>query len=172
MKPGWIAGWAVIGFVLLLVTCSLRNCGNSGGGRQIASTPPRAAPSPEEVIAGAFQTVYSQNKQQIFDKIHPLGIAKSVVVHDVTITAWKHGRATNRPEDILQYTVRYTIYWEGPITKDGFTKISQTFDTETQRCVSAEILATNGTTNSDVAYGLGVIGGALLRAAMENSSGQ
>ena len=111
--------------------------------------------SVENIIASEFQTIANQQKQQIFNNLHPVGTAKSVTIHDVTIVAWKHGRATNRIDDVLQFTVRYTLYWQGPMTQDGYTKISETFDTETQRSIAGQILATNGITNENVGEAIG-----------------
>jgi len=115
------------------------------------ATTPITPVAVEQIIANDMQRLANVQKQKIFQSIHPIGTAKSIVVHDVTITAWKGGNATSRFEDILQYTVRYSLYWEGPVTKDGFTKVSQTYDAETQRFVSFQILATNGITNENVA---------------------
>jgi len=96
----------------------------------------------------------NQNKQQVLNNIHPVGTAKNAVVHDVAIV-WKHGQATNRMEDVLQFTVRYTLYWQGPVTQDGYTKISETFDNESQRYTAFQILATNGVTNEHVGEAIG-----------------
>ena len=113
-----------------------------------------------------------KTNSRIFENIHPIGTAKSVIVHDVTITSWKPGHTARRLEDVLQFTVRYTLYWKSPLTTDGYTKVSETFDTETQRYVQGQLLETNGMTKDDAAYLGGFIGGALLRAAMENGSNQ
>jgi len=121
----------------------------------------------EDLIAAEIQQDLNQNKQQVFRSIHPMGFAKSATVHDVTIL-WKHGQSTNRLQDIQEITVRYTIYWEGPITKDGYTKVSETFDTETQRYTRGSILATNGITNKEAGETIGVIGGAILHNYLNN----
>lgn len=120
----------------------------------------------EAIIMAAVQKGADENKQKIFDSIHPVGTARSVKVHDVTITAWKHGIDTNRFEDILQFTARYTVYWEGPIEKDGYTKLSQTYDAEAQRYAAPQILATNGITTQDAGDALGALFGAWLQGQM------
>jgi hypothetical protein len=108
-----------------------------------------AQPRIEQVLGAEIQKDLNQNKQKLFTNIHPVGTAKSVTLHDVTVTAWKRGQDTNRFEDVQQFTVRFTLYWEGPITKDGYTKIASTYDVESQRYTSGQILATNGMTNQD-----------------------
>lgn len=139
-------------------------CSNSNSGTSASSTAP--SQRIEDLIAAQIQAAVTANKQQIFDRIHPIGEAQSVKVHDVTITSWKHGQATNTPDDILQFTVRYTLYWKGPITTDGYTKITETFDTETGRYINSQILATNGSTNQEVGEAIGYFGGALLLEAL------
>jgi hypothetical protein len=47
----------------------------------------------------------------------------------------------------LGISTRFTIYWEGPVVKDGFTKVSATWDNESQRWSPGQIIATNGMTN-------------------------
>ena len=45
------------------------------------------------------------------------------------------------------------------MTKDGFTKISATYDTESQRYTASQVLATNGMTKSDAGNAaLGLLG--------------
>jgi len=134
----------------------------SSGSEDAAVRQPRI----EDVLLVETQKGLNANKQAFFENIHPIGTAKSITVHDIAVIAWKHGKDTNRFEDILQLTIRYTIYWEGPITADGYTKVTQIYDNETQRYVSGEILATNGTTKKDVGETLGQIGGALLLNAL------
>lgn len=157
---GIVCGGVIALFFALIFISAItsKNSGNNGVPPSIRRV--------EDDIATFIQTAANQNRQNIFNAIHPVGTAKSVAVHDVTITSWKHGQVTNRFEDILQFTVRYTIYWEGPIIADGYTKITQTFDNETNRYIDGQILATNGATNADASYALGYIGGALLYEAL------
>jgi hypothetical protein len=106
-----------------------------------------------EVVNAALtdspQDFLNQNRQELFDLVHPQGIAKRVIVHDVEFK-WKHGRATHRTEDVEQVVVTFTLYWEGPIEKDGFTKMRMTYDNESKRWISTEVLSTNGFTKKDV----------------------
>jgi len=99
------------------------------------------------------QTFLSGHKQQWFDRFHPIGTAKSVTVHDVAIQKSPNG---------TQAVIRFTLYWEGPITKDGFTKVRAVHDKESKRFVRAEILATNGTTNAQAADNIAEFVGGLL----------
>lgn len=86
------------------------------------------------------------SKQQWFDEFHPVGTAKSVKLHQVEVVNNGGSR---------QAVARFTIYWEGPIKKDGFTKIRAVHDSETDRWVRAEILETNGITNRQTVEGIG-----------------
>jgi uncharacterized RDD family membrane protein YckC len=154
-------GIAILLFAFLFVAAMI---GGDNG-----NSPPVPSPSNQKIeaqISEALQTGFDKEKQKIFDYIHPTGTAKSIKLHDVTVIEWKRGQVSGRLEDVVQFTVRYTLYWQGPITTDGFTKITQTFDNETQRYVGGKILETNGTTNQDVSYALGYIGGMLLYDAL------
>jgi hypothetical protein len=155
------AGISAIFLLLVIAVALVSSDGGSGTGSSCATSTRRV----EDDIAAQHQAAANQNKQQIFDLIHPIGTAKSVTVHDVTITNWKRGQATNRFDDVLQYTVRFTLYWQGPITTDGYTKITQTVDKETGRNI-IQILATNGFTKKEVGEALGELVGALLYNAL------
>lgn len=133
--------WAQAAFGIFVILGILKSCGFIGL--------PMFTSRVEQSMLAELQKAAEQNKQAIFRSIHPVGTAKNIVIHDLTVTAWKNGRATNRYEDIRQFTTRYTIYWEGPIVKDGYTEVTQTFDTEVKRYVACKILATNGITNAD-----------------------
>jgi len=123
----------------------------------------------EDRLKAILEIAANRNKQQIFASIHPVGTAKSVVIHDVTVISWKQGRPTNRLEDALKFTVRYTLYWQSPLTTDGYTKVSQSYDAEVQRYIAGEILVTNGVTNSDAAYAIGYAAGTILSGVIDQS---
>jgi hypothetical protein len=137
-----------IGLIILLVAISPHS--SSPPSSEASSSP---EPRIEDVLLSNLQPTLETNKQKIFDAIHPLGTAKSLKVHRVTIDSWKNGIATNRAEDIFQFTIIYTLYWEGGTTSDGFTKISSTYDTESSRIIKEEIVATNGLTNQGIQNG-------------------
>lgn len=154
---------SVVGFVILVAILS--SSGQPGSSSPSLSVPPLI----EGVLAGVAQNGFNANKQALFDSFHPVGTAKTVTVHDVSINGWKHGHPSDDANDIQQFTVRFTIYWEGPITTDGYTKISAVFDVETGRYVASQVLATNGITNKDAGDALLEIGGALLLNALQGN---
>ena len=92
-----------------------------------------------------MQRAMNENKQNLFKAFHPVGTATKVEVHEVQIV-WRNDRPSKNPNDMLGYGVRFTIYWRGPLTSDGFTKVVALFDNESQRWVQSQILATNGVT--------------------------
>ena len=104
--------------------------------------------------------------------MHPVGTAKSVKVHDVTVDQWKNGNKTNSEKDIIQFTVRFTIYWSGPITKDGYTKATQTYDEESDRWIGGKILSTNGVTNTEVKEGAIEFGVGFLQGYLQEKLNQ
>ena len=88
------------------------------------------------------------------------------MIHDVSFTSWRHGKATNRRSDILEFNFRFTPYWSGPLTTDDFTKVLSTFDLESQRMTAVQILATNGITLDELASALGALTGTMLVNAL------
>lgn len=102
----------------------------------------------EEQLQSRIQRDLNNHKDEYFKEIHPVGKAKSIKVHGVE-SQWTKNPPTDMSE-LRSYVVRYTIFWEGPITKDGYTKMAALYDAEVGRYVAAEVLATNGTTNQDV----------------------
>jgi hypothetical protein len=136
---------------------------------------PVTAPTPappvhriEESIFAVVQRSAEETKQKIYDSIHPAGRALNVSVRDVSVTDWKDGHDTNRFEDIQQFTVRYTLYWETPAVKEGYTKILQTYDAPSQRYISCQVIETNGITKKDLLNAIGPAFGAdMLEAARD-----
>lgn len=116
----------------------------------------------EAALSKEIQARLDKDKEKLFHSVHPVGTGKSVKVHEVK-TYWK----TEEPksiEDLEGYVVRYTIYWEGPIRKDGYTKLVSVFDAEVDRFTASEVQATNGITKDDAMTGLvafmdGFVGG-------------
>lgn len=103
----------------------------------------------ETTLKKEISSRLSANKQKLFDAIHPTGKAKEVRLHSVS-SKWK----TSKPKslkDLQGYTVVYTIFWEGPIIEDGYTKVASYFDADVDRFTGTQVLATNGITNSDAA---------------------
>ena len=116
----------------------------------------------EKIFTQGFQKIFTEHKQEIFDGFHPIGQAQSITVHEVSIV-WKDNLPQNDFDNILEATVRFTIYWTSPLHNDGFTKVEATFDCESKRFTSSKVLATNGTTTEQA----GNILGAAIGTAMQ-----
>lgn len=120
--------------------------------------------TPEQALSETLSKGLNQDRQATFKVFHPTGTATRIEVHDVKI-AWRNDRPTGELSDIVAYGVRFTIYWKGPITTDGFTKVHAVYDNESKRWIKSEILATNGITNEQAekaAFNIGyAIGNAL-----------
>ena len=91
----------------------------------------------------------NEYKQEFFDAIHPIGTANRIKLNSMV----------NNPPFL---DLRITIYWEGPITKDGYTKMAFRIDTEVDRITSVEVEDTNGITNNDLGYAAGFILSSIL----------
>jgi len=73
--------------------------------------------------------------QILADSIHPCSTVTNVRIHEVSDSA-------------SQVVIRYTLFWEGPITKDGYTKIRSVYDKELERYVDTKIEATSAITSA------------------------
>ncbi len=159
VRIGW-ASWTILGLAAFCAVLPKSKVPTTTSHEQVETSE-----QVEAKIMKQVQYSFSANKQQLFKFMHPVGTAKSVVVHDVNVH-WKQGKPTHSEKNVEDFTVRFTIYWEGPIIKDGFTKATQTFDEEIGRWTGGTILTTNGVTNND-AFNLGgyiageIIGGML-----------
>jgi DNA-directed RNA polymerase subunit RPC12/RpoP len=158
LKPAHTAALILVAVVILIGIVAEHGSSSSSANQQHISL--------EEATRQNIQQSYDQIKQQLFDQFHPVGTAKSVTVHDLTFV-WKDGINTGRWSDVKQVIIPFTLYWEGPITKDGFTKISATYDTESQRYISSQVIATNGITTDQAGSAIGEALGIGLGAALE-----
>lgn len=92
-------------------------------------------------IAAQLEPAMRADMQTYFDQVHPIGTAKDLKLHTVTTVATEIGPAAE---------FVYTIYWEGPVQKDGFTKCLWVIDLESERTQDLIVLNTNGITNEQV----------------------
>lgn len=120
----------------------------------------------ETVIQDRLQTAFEQNRQKLFDSLHPTGTVTGVAVQEVTITAWKQGLPTNRIGDIRQFAVRLTLYWKSPLRPDGYTTIRLVFDTAAGRCTEEQVLATNGAPGTEAGELTGYLASTLIYGAL------
>jgi hypothetical protein len=104
----------------------------------------------ESTLQANIQKKLSQNKKELFKSIHPIGNAREVRVHEVH-SQWR-SQNPKTLKDLKGYSVVYTIYWSGPITADGYTKVESYFDADVDRFTQTRVLATNGTTKSDAMH--------------------
>jgi hypothetical protein len=120
----------------------------------------------DDAFARIIEFRINHQKQKVFDVLHPTGTAKKIVVHECKME-WKTPKPTDNLEDMTKFTLRYTLYWEGPVEKDGYTKISTTFDNEVKRYTETQVLATNGVTNKEISQGMMYLGTELLKGMMQ-----
>jgi TPR repeat protein len=95
--------------------------------------------------------------QGLFNMFHPVGKATKVVVHDVTLKVdekdFKRGKFTPVSE-----INRMTVYWEGPVEKNGYTKLQWSYDIESRKTIGWKILSTNGMTTGEATEAGAAIG--------------
>jgi hypothetical protein len=95
---------------------------------------------PKQQLVAIFTDRLNSEKQKVFNALHPVGTANSIVVHEVNVIGATAGQK--------HAEIRFTVFWSGPVTSDGFTKVRVTYDPEIGRYIDHEILATNGLTNA------------------------
>jgi len=105
--------------------------------------------SRESKIKNAISESLRSHQQELFNVFHPIGTAESVKIHSIQV----YGNTVD---------VVLTIYWQGPITTDGYTKVAMRYDGDVQRWTGYQIIATNGITNAqaneaafDISYEIG-----------------
>jgi hypothetical protein len=108
----------------------------------------------------------SENKQRMFDGFHPTGKATGVKVTDVAVT-WKGGSPGRQWEDVSAYTVRFALYWQGPVISDGHSEIEFVYDTAIERVTYCRLLRSNGITREDIGNAAGELAAELLRSWAE-----
>lgn len=133
---------------------------------EVPEAPPPAPPI-ERLLERRWRVFLANSGQQIFNEIHPVGEVTGTKLHELEVK-WKGGVRTNREADIAAIAVRYSVFWEGPINKEGYTKLLSVYDAELERITATDLLASNGITNSDVMEGVGIAIGVGIQAAMQS----
>lgn len=166
---GWM-GLAVCGAIVLGLAACDRNRTADGATEVSSSTlVEESVPEPpvERELECRWRVLLANAGQRIFNEIHPVGEVTGIKLHDLQVK-WKGGVRTNQEADIVAIAVRYSIFWQGPINKDGYTKLFSVYDAELERITATDLLATNGITNGDVMEGVGVAIGVGIQAAMQS----
>jgi len=149
-------------------------CNGDEGGAEVSSEASVGAveePIPESpiqrLLERRWRVFLSDAGQQIFNEVHPVGQVTGTKLHELEVNR-KGGVRTNREADIVALAVRYSVFWQGPINKDGYAKLFSVYDAELERITATDLLATNGITNGDVMEGVGVAIGVGIQAAIQS----
>ena len=154
-KRLWL-GLAALFVVVCLVILVIANAVNDLDSHGSVQSKIRAA------LISELQRAFAQDKQERYEKVHlagEFGQAKNDVIQDVSIQ-WKDGHPTENAADITAFTVDHTLYWRTPLTSDGYTRFSDSYDCSsgTPQLITSKIVATNGitiegATNAVIEYG-------------------
>jgi hypothetical protein len=117
--------------------------------------------SPEEKLQEGVSKWLKANKQQIVEKYHLLATAKDVELQAIML-ADKNLQETDKLENAVGYGIVFTIFWEGPVTKDGYLKLIAYYDFSVRTFTEVQVVQTNGVLNQDAAEGIGEILGAMF----------
>ena len=112
-----------------------------------------------DFVEFALQEVY---KQPIIDRHYFFVKSNNIKLHDIKIN-WRTPSPTNNPRDLKTLSINFTIYWEGPLEKDGFTRFDSLWDCEIERFTDFKILTSSGNvTRKEIETGVLNIGKNLL----------
>ena len=151
----WIRNWNCLVVAMILVGISLTFAG--------CSRSPEAGE--QQIVRALTDTAYenlNRNKQAIFSRIHPVGQATWAEVNEAAVSRWRNGEPTGRPKDVAAFDYVFTIHWDSPLVRNGYTRIFSRFDFTAGRTVEMRILETNGLTNQDASNLVDLLGGLLL----------
>ena len=117
--------------------------------------------SAEEKLQESVSTYLKANKQQIVEKYHLLATAKDVELQKFMLVD-RNAQPTDKLENAIGYAILFTVFWEGPVTKDGYLKLNAFFDFSARTFTDVRVVQTNGVLNEDAAKGIGEILGAMF----------
>ena len=108
--------------------------------------------SDQEEVTKQMTSLVNTSRQALIEKWHLLAASKKVEIHEVVMLN-RNGAPTKSAKEMTGCVIRCTIRWEGPINKDGYTKLILFYDNEVQRFTASRVISTNGVLNSDAADG-------------------
>jgi hypothetical protein len=104
-------------------------------------------------LAKGFDGALNEDRQKIFDEIHPIGEAIRVDVENVRITKWRNGHPEADETSIQQVDVTCTLYWKSPLISHGRTKFVVTLDWDHKERSTVRVTETNGITTDEARSG-------------------
>lgn len=116
----------------------------------------------EKSIVSSWVEYLPAHAQEFFDEFHPVGEVKKFRVDDVTVK-WLKGQPAADRSEIVEYDVTFRLFWEGPLTKSGFTEVCVTYNNIGHYIESQRVTASNGLTKTDLVKGTGEIIEALIK---------
>lgn len=155
-SEGRNAGWrgVVVTTLLLIGACTLSGCFRS------------AEAGEQQIIRQLSDLTYkgiNQNKQAIFNRIHPMGQASWAEVNEAAVSQWRGGERTGKWKDVATFDYVFTIHWDSPLVQNGYTRMFGRYDFTVGRTVEMRILETNGLTNQDASNLVDILGGLLAQ---------
>jgi len=94
-------------------------------------------------------------------KDHILATANDVELQEFMLVD-KNAKPTDKTDNAVGFGIVFTIFWQGPVTKDGYLKLFAYYDVSLRTFSKVEVVATNGVLNEDAAKGFGEILGAMF----------
>jgi len=117
--------------------------------------------SNEEKLQESVAKWLKGSKQQIVVKYHILATANDVELQEFMLVD-KNAKPTDKTDNAVGFGIVFTIFWQGPVTKDGYLKLFAYYDVSLRTFSKVEVVATNGVLNEDAAKGFGEILGAMF----------
>jgi hypothetical protein len=153
----WMLGGIVVLFLILtvVVTTYVR----TRSGHTVESWIAQVRPQ------WAAEISNSQTVRQYIEGIHPLVTYKRAAISEMRVaTVDGLDSVGSRGENISEVEILVTFYWEGPVTKDGFTEVRFNYDYQGHQLKAKHFERSNAAVNLDTVdwFKVGVQLGILL----------
>jgi len=156
----WIAaGVGLLFFVLLIAVVATRGGSSRGAAQKVETWIAKERPQ------WAAEISSSPSVKKFIEDIHPLVTYKRAAISEMrAVTVDGSGNAGRRGENISEVEILVTFYWEGPVTKDGFTEVRFNYDYQGRQLKGRRFERSNAAVNLETVdwFKVGMTIGALV----------
>ena len=157
----WLLGGAGALFLVLVVVALVNKGGLGGGGagQTVEAWIAQERPQWAAEISGSAKI------KEFIERIHPLVTYKRAVISAMrAVTIDGSNNAGRRGGNISEVEMLVTFYWEGPVTKDGFTEVRFNYDYQGRQLKARHFERSNAAINLETVdwFKVGVVIGTLL----------
>ena len=158
--PWLLGGVGVLFLVLVVVSLLVKGgLGGRGAGQTVEAWIGQERPKWSADISGSAKV------KEFIEKIHPLVTYKRAVISEMrAVTIDGSNNAGRRGENISEVAMLVTFFWEGPVTKDGFTEVRFNYDYQGRQLKGRRFERSNAAINLETVdwFKVGMVIGTLL----------